>query len=76
VTIGSTGDPFGIDFFGTTMAQADNGDFWVASAVNPGEIGIFDSRGTYLRTFGRRGRGPGEFRASPGSAGWPGQALR
>lgn len=29
-----------------------------------GEIRVFDSRGSYLRTIGRRGEGPGEF-ASP-----------
>lgn len=49
------------------------GEILVAQASPPG-IAVFDSTGTYLRTVGRSGGGPGEFR-SLGRIGWTGDTL-
>lgn len=44
------------------------GNFIVADGQS-GEIRVFDAGGTYLRTLGNSGEGPGEFRALAGA--WP-----
>ena len=48
----------------------------VVIALHPGErsLSILDSTGSFLRSVGREGSGPGEFRF-PGQAGWVGDTL-
>jgi len=46
---------------GGDLIVADNG---------AGEIRVFDAGGSHLRTFGRKGEGPGEFQVLSGA--WPG----
>ncbi len=60
-TLGSIEEPGGV-MQGDLVAADGGGRFYaVASAVHS-EITIFDRGGSYLRTVGRKGGGPGEFR--------------
>ena len=43
------------------VAQAENGDFFVADGHWNNRIVKFDSQGRYLMEWGKRGSGPGEF---------------
>jgi len=45
-----------------TIHRDAHGRYLVSHLENADEIVVFDSRGRFLRTVGRRGRGPGEFR--------------
>lgn len=45
-----------------TVARSPGGLFFVATARMLDEIKVFDSDGRFLRTIGRAGAGPGEFR--------------
>jgi hypothetical protein len=60
VTIGGDGSQRTEFLNVSAMWQAANGDIVV---VNSGtsEARVFDARGRYLRSFGRKGAGPGEF---------------
>lgn len=53
---GSVGRP-------AAVARASDGSLWVSSEESNSEIAVFAPDGTYLRTIGRRGEGPGEFLA-------------
>jgi hypothetical protein len=44
------------------IARDAAGRIFVPSRAVPGEIYVFDADGNVLRTFGRRGDGPGEYR--------------
>ena len=62
VTIGAEGDP---DYEFATIGAAlhlPTGNIAVADWRTPG-IRVYDSNGRLIRTLGRRGAGPGEFRA-------------
>ncbi len=52
----------------------DGGGFAVAEAAT-NEVRLFDADGRHLRSFGRRGRGPGEFQAISGLFRYPGDSL-
>lgn len=67
LTIGSTdGDPE-TEFFGPVLSfPLPEGRIAVAF-WSAGEIRIFDSNGKFVRTLGRPGEGPGEFRALTGA---------
>ncbi|MDE2795310.1 MAG: hypothetical protein OXL34_10870 [Gemmatimonadota bacterium] len=58
----SVGGNNGPDLFGHIMQviRLSSGDIAVAEGM-AGEIRVFDDGGGHLRTFGRRGEGPGEF---------------
>ena len=58
------------ELFGRIASAARDGagNFIVADGQS-GEIRVFDAGGTYLRTLGNSGEGPGEFRALAGA--WP-----
>jgi len=58
----SEGGDDGPDLFGRIMQviRLSSGDIAVAEGL-AGEIRVFDDDGGHLRTFGRRGEGPGEF---------------
>ena len=58
----SEGGDDGPDLFGRIMqvVRLSSGDIAVAEGL-AGEIRVFDDGGEHLRTFGRRGEGPGEF---------------
>ena len=61
--IGRTGETdAGPDVFGriVQVIRLSSGDIAVADGL-AGEIRVFDGDGEHLRTFGRRGEGPGEF---------------
>lgn len=50
----------------TTIANAfalADGRIVVANRATPAEVRVFSSEGEHLRTFGRHGEGPGEYRA-------------
>lgn len=55
------------------LTIAPNGDLYVVQPMTQ-SISVFDSHGAFLRTIGRRGRGPGEF-MSPGVIGWHADTL-
>jgi DNA-binding beta-propeller fold protein YncE len=71
LTLGRRGEPgSGTDQFDspTEVAVASNGDFFVADGHNGGgtaqgnaRILKFDKTGRFLKTWGRKGMGPGEF---------------
>ncbi|MGH7463028.1 MAG: hypothetical protein ACREMA_18635, partial [Longimicrobiales bacterium] len=42
------------------VARSARGHFYVAGTFTEGAISVFDSAGVYLRSFGRKGKGPGE----------------
>ena len=56
------GERDGPDIFGyiEQVIRLSSGDIAVAEGI-AGEIRVFDDGGRHLRTFGRRGEGPGEF---------------
>ena len=57
--------------FGRIASIARDGDDNLIVADNgAGEIRVFDPGGSHLRTFGRKGEGPGEFQVLSGT--WPG----
>lgn len=54
-------DVFEIETTPVAVAHNSKGNYLVGG--KNGTLGVFDQRGTLLRTFGRRGGGPGEFQA-------------
>ena len=58
VTIGPNSGPVGP----TTASEVafSKGLYFVSATFNRGEISVFDSKGDYLRSIGKEGRGPGE----------------
>lgn len=70
VTEEETPDEFG---WVTAIALGPGGTVFVADAANR-EIRVFGLDGAHMRTFGRRGEGPGEF-ASVYSIAWVGDRL-
>ena len=42
-------------------AMDSQGRFYVTPTFSRGQIAMYDRRGRFVRSFGRRGRGPGEF---------------
>lgn len=59
-TLGRVTDP-GSVMLHSRLVRDSRGQFYVAPTSNPGEIFVYDARGRYLRSLGRRGGGPGEF---------------
>jgi hypothetical protein len=47
-----------------SLAVADDGSILVSDGVAQ-ELRVYDARGRYQRTIGRRGEGPGEFASAP-----------
>jgi hypothetical protein len=65
----------GPDAFGRVMSFVADADLNIYVAdVFASEIRVFDPSGRHLRTFGRKGAGPGEI-GSPYSLGWVGDSL-
>jgi len=59
--IGAIDGPPELQFFRVSaMAIDDENNIYVVDAGHA-EVRVFDAAGTFLRRFGRRGRGPGEF---------------
>jgi hypothetical protein len=46
------------------VALGAGGHFYVTSNVEPGVVKVFDPRGAFVRSFGRLGRGPGEYQSA------------
>jgi hypothetical protein len=62
--IGSVDGPAETQFgFVSTIHLADDGTIWMYDPRNY-RISVFDARGGFVRSFGRRGTGPGEFSGS------------
>lgn len=59
--LGHPGDPRSVGG-SVVVARDSRGRYYVSTAFHPGEILVYDSRGKYLRSVGRPGRGPQEFR--------------
>lgn len=55
---GALGTPAGA---GEAIAMDSRGNYWIASEEAAWSISMFDSTGTWLKTVGRAGEGPGEF---------------
>ena len=68
VEIGYDGTPS--TYFWFIKGAVSVSDGTIAIATIHGDIRMFDARGTYLRSFGKEGDGPGEFR----SIFWAGQS--
>lgn len=45
----------------TSLAMDDAGCFYAAPTYEPGVAAVYGRDGRYLRSFGRRGQGPGEY---------------
>lgn len=60
LTLGSVDDPASANYVSVVVKSQDR--FYVARAIPPYEVLVYDSTGAFLRTIGRRGAGPGEFR--------------
>ena len=58
--VNADGSP-GIKYSPTNVAIAPNGDVYVADGYGSSFINQYDSAGTYLRTFGGKGSGPGQL---------------
>ncbi|MYI07714.1 MAG: hypothetical protein F4059_10475 [Gemmatimonadetes bacterium] len=58
--LGALDDP-GTIGFPAPITRVESGDFVVAALQNGAEMLVYDSRGRYRESFGRRGEGPGEF---------------
>lgn len=56
------------------LAIGPDGRIYVAQPMVP-EVWIFDAEGTFLRTLGRAGVGPGEFRLGLTAIGWSWDSL-
>jgi hypothetical protein len=56
-----------------SVMMDDASNLFVAD-MTTNRIVMFDSTGTYVRTIGRKGAGPGEYRV-PGGLGWLGDTL-
>ena len=46
---------------GCMVGQLSTGEYVLSGSVGGGTVVIYDSAGSYVRSFGRRGEGPGEF---------------
>lgn len=60
--IGSLDDPALLSPF-SVIVQQRNGRFLVAPMSDPGTVGVFEPDGSYIRSVGRHGQGPGEMRS-------------
>ena len=62
-------DGTGADVFGSirSITVGDDGEVFVLDAMAQ-EVRVFDGNGAHLRSFGRRGEGPGEFGYADGLA--------
>ena len=67
LTIGEFDGPEEYVLSASSVSADEEGRIYV-SGQRAGDIRIFDARGQYLRSFGRRGDGPGEFNSN--SWGW------
>lgn len=67
LTIGELDGPEEYVLFPTSVSADGEGRIFVSNQ-REGEVRIFDAQGRYLRRFGRRGNGPGEFNSN--SWGW------
>ncbi len=54
--------------------RLSNGYFVVVNG-KPSDVRLFDARGRYLRSFGRSGSGPGEFRYAADIRSWSGDTV-
>jgi hypothetical protein len=59
-TVGPDAGPAG-PTHSARIARSPSGQLFAAPTYTPGEVSIFDARGTLAGTFGRIGSGPGEF---------------
>jgi len=59
----TVGDPDGPGFIGTpaNVGKRLDGEWVVTDQDNPNEVKFYSPEGTWIRTIGRRGEGPGEF---------------
>jgi hypothetical protein len=63
LTIGELDSPEEYVLFPTSVSSDGEGRIFVSNQ-REGEIRIFDAQGQYLKRFGRRGDGPGEFNSN------------
>ncbi len=64
LTIGRLDGPEEYVLMGLTSVSADaDGNIYISDQVE-GEVRIYDRQGQHIRTFGRRGGGPGEFNSN------------
>jgi hypothetical protein len=77
VTLGDREGP-GRVMSNSVLARDSKGNYYVAHGDGGGgaaTVWVFDTAGTFLRTFGRRGDGPGEYRAIGRMVFLPGDTL-
>ena len=61
LTLGASEGPGSIGSL-SALTRDGRGRYWVASIEDRGVVTVFGPNGAFLRTVGRQGRGPGEFR--------------
>lgn len=69
LSIGAVEGPDEELFGRIASATRDGAGHFIVADRQSGKIRVFDAGGTYLRTLGNSGEGPGEFRALAGA--WP-----
>ncbi len=75
LTIGQSDGPEEYLFSGVLSAlRLGTGEFVVANA-GTNELRFFDSSGTFVRSIGREGSGPGEFKLMMGIWRWPADSV-
>lgn len=60
VTLGDTIGPGLVGEFGYVWRSPEE-EYFVSSNARPGTVLVFNENGLFLRSFGRKGEGPGEF---------------
>jgi hypothetical protein len=76
--VATLGKPTDEVLLGTTnsaLVRDTQGRYYVANTHTPGVVAVYDARGTFLRTIGRYGSGPGEFVRPGALAVLPGDSL-
>lgn len=75
-TLRNPGDSFPVDPGpDQAIARDTRGWFYLVSPARPDQVVVFDPRGVAVRTLGRSGDGPGEFRSAAHLATGPGDTL-
>ncbi len=73
-TLGSLGDPVSPTLI-ARVAVDSRGRFFVAPLFDPAVVAMYSEHGEFVKTVGRRGEGPGEFKTIMRAAVGPGDSV-
>lgn len=69
LVLGSREDP-ALPMVQSSVAPLETGGYLLGPTHAPGELSVYDERGTFLRSVGREGQGPGEYEIIGGVYPW------